>query len=380
MSVKLNKEQKDIIQAAKEFALKAFSEVMQDFDRNEAFDLDLLRKAAELGFVGVSFDEAYDGIGYSYFEHCLITEEFSAVDAGIGAAVLYPAVVGECIHLFGDESQKQSMLPRITSGEIVPALAVCEPETGTDMFSVATSAMRQNNSWIINGDKIFVIGGDYADYTCVLALTDPENPSPENRHSFILVPRETQGMSCERLEGKLGMRAATAARLSFSNVQVPVSNCIGSPGDGFRQARALQGRIDAMGAAMGVGVARAALHEGVTYSKARHAFGVPISSFQGIQAKLIEMATLMRAARNLYYEAASSLAAGNADYGLAAMAKRFSGKTALLCADEAVQIHGGYGYFDEYRVQRLYRDAKVVDLWEGSKELERQNILKTILG
>jgi len=379
MGVKLNSEQVDIMKAAREFAEKEFSEVMQEFDKDEVFDLGLLRKACELGFVGVSIDEAYEGIGYSYFEHCLITEEFAAVDPGIGLATLYPAVVAECIRIFGDGSQKKNLLPKIIAGEIVLALAITEPDSGFDIYSVSTTAALENDTWVINGDKAFVLGGDYADYICLLALTDPGNPSPENRHSFILVPKETQGVSWKRLEGKLGMRAATAAKLSFSNVKVSLSHCVGAPGNGISQARALQCRINTMVAAMGVGIARAALYEGANYSKRRHAFEMPICTFQGIQSKLIEMATLIRAARGLYYEAALSFNDSKIDYGFTAMAKRFSGKTALKCADEALQIHGGYGYFDEYRVQRLYRDAKVVDLWEGSKELERQDILKTIL-
>ncbi|MFH1351742.1 MAG: acyl-CoA dehydrogenase family protein, partial [Pseudomonadota bacterium] len=165
----------------------------------------------------------------------------------------------------------------------------------------------------------------------------------------------------------------------FSDVKVPLSNLIGAEGEGVREANEYFSRIYIMFAAMGVGIARAALDEGISYSKKRHAFDVPISSFKGIQAKLLEMATLIRAARNLYYEAACSLEKGNTDSALSAMAKRFAGEMAVKCADEALQIHGGYGYFGEYRVQRLYRDAKVVQLWEGTKELEKANILKTLL-
>lgn len=379
MDFKLNKEQQDIIKAAREFAIKEFSDVAYEFDRNETFDLNLWRKACELGFVGVYIDEKYGGAGYGCLEHCLITEEFWAVDPGIGTAIISTTFGAELLDLFGSEEQKQLVLPQLVSGKAIMATAVTEPDAGSDVAGASTTAVKDGDHWIINGTKMFITGGDIANYVNVFALTDPNHPSRHHRHSFILMPTDLPGYEANKLRGKLGVRASDTAELSFSDVRVPMANLIGTEGEGFHEVVELFNRVRPMVAAMGVGVARAALEESIKYTKKRYAFGAPLSSFQITQVKVAEMATMIRAARNLYYEAACSVDNESIDHALVAMAKWYAGEIAVKCADEALQMHGGYGYMDEYKVQRLYRDAKVVEIWEGTKEIEKLIIARSLL-
>jgi alkylation response protein AidB-like acyl-CoA dehydrogenase len=379
MDFSLTREQKDIVRAAREFAAGEFPDVAEEFDRNETFDANLWKKACQLGFVGVYIPEKYGGLGYGFLEHCLITEEFWAVDPGIGTAILSTTFGAELLELFGREDQKERILPRLASGEAIMATAVTEPDAGSDVAGASTTARREADEWVINGSKIFITGGDVAHYVNVFALTDPDQASRHRRHSFILVPAGTPGFEAKKMRGKMGVRASHTAELTFSDARVPLSHLIGDEGQGFHQVTELFNRARLMVAAMGVGLARAALEESIDYAKKRHAFGTPLSSFQITQVKIAEMATAVRAARNLYYEAAWSVDSGIVDHALIAMAKWYAGQIAVKCADEAVQLHGGYGYMDEYRVQRLYRDAKIVELWEGTKEIEKLIIARHVL-
>jgi alkylation response protein AidB-like acyl-CoA dehydrogenase len=376
----LSKEQQDIVRAAREFASKEFPDRAQEFDRNESFDLDLWRKACELGFVGVFIDEAYGGAGYGFLEHCLITEEFWAVDPGIGQAILSATFGSELLGLFGSEELKQLVLPQLVAGEGILATAITEPNAGCDVTGAATTAVRDGDHWVVNGSKMFATNGNLAKYMLIYCQTDPENPSRHQRHSFILVPTDTPGYESTKIRGKLGIRASDTAELSFSDMRVPVDNIVGNEGEGFYELMAFFNRTRLHICAQAVGLARAALEESVRHTKRRHQFGVPLASFQVTQFKLAEMATWIRAARNLYYEAAWSVDHGKVDHGLIAMAKWFSAEMAVRCADEAVQMHGGYGYIDEYKVQRLYRDAKILEIYEGTKEMEKTIVSRAILG
>ena len=213
----------------------------------------------------------------------------------------------------------------------------------------------------------------------MFCLTEPDNPSRHNRHSIILVPTDTPGFEANKIRGKLGIRASDTAELSFNNLRVPAKNLVGEEGKGFTQVMEFLNRTRIHVAAQGVGLARAALEEAVRYTKQRRQFGTPIASFQVTQFKIAEMATMIRAARNLYYEAAWSVDNGKIDPGLIAMAKWYAGYVAVHCANEALQMHGGYGYIDEYKVQRLYRDAKILEIYEGSKEIEKTIVARSIL-
>lgn len=380
MDFTLNKEQQDIIKAAREFALGEFPDVAQEFDRNESFDLNIWKKACELGFVGVFIDEKYDGAGYGFFEHCLINEEFWAVDPGIGQAILSTTFGSEILGLFGSEEQKELVLPQLVSGRAIMGTAITEPDAGSDVTGAVTTAVKEGNEWVINGSKMFATNGDLAKYILVFCLTDPENPSRHARHSFILIPTDTPGYESTKIYGKLGIRASDTAELSFNNVRVPVENLVGREGEGFSELMSFFNRTRLHICAQAVGLARAALEESVRHTKQRRQFGATLASFQVTQFKIAEMATHIRAARNLYYEAAWSVDQGKIDHGLIAMAKWFSAEMAVRCSDEALQMHGGYGFIDEYKVQRLYRDAKILELYEGTKEMEKTIVSRAVLG
>lgn len=379
MDFTLSKEQRDIQKAAREFALGEFPERAQEFDRNETFDLDIWRKACELGFVGVFIDEQYGGAGLGFLEHCLITEEFWAVDAGMANAVITSTFGSELLGLFGTEEQKQTYLPPLVGGEAIIGTAITEPDAGSDVTGAVTTAVRDGEDWVINGSKMFITNGSIARYLNVFCLTDPENPDRHQRHSFFIVETDRPGFEANKLHGKLGIRANDTAEVSFSNVRVPGKNLIGQEGNGFKELMGFFNLTRLHICAMAVGIARAAMEESIAHIKKRHQFGAPLASFQVNQFKVAEMATLIRAARNLYYEAAWLTDQGKMDHALTAMAKWFSGQIAVRCADEALQMHGGYGYIDEYKVQRIYRDAKIVEIYEGTKEIEKVIVARSLL-
>lgn len=380
MDFELSKEQRDIIKAAREFALGEFPDRAIEFDREETFDLGLWKKACELGFVGVFIDENYGGAGMGFFEHCLINEEFWAVDPGMGQAIMSTTFGSELLGLFGSEEQKKLVLPQLVSGEAILATAITEPDAGCDVTGAVTSAVNNGDELVINGSKMFITNGDLANYLLVYCLTDPENPSRHGRHSFILVPTDSPGYESTKIRGKLGIRASDTAEISFNNVRVPLDYLVGKEGEGFHELMAFFNRTRLHICAQAVGLARGALEEAIRHTKGRQQFGQPLASFQVIQFKIAEMATWINAARNLYYQAAWSADKGKIDHALIAMAKWFSAEMAVRCADEALQMHGGYGYIDEYKVQRLYRDSKILEIYEGTKEMEKTIVARSILG
>ncbi len=381
MDFKLSKEQRDVVRAAREFAVGEFTaERAVEFDRNETFDLDLWRKACELGFVATFIEEEHGGAGFGFFEHCLINEEFWAVDPGCGQAILSTTFGAELIQLFASEEQKQLILPALIEGEAMIATAITEPEAGSDPSGASTTAVADGDEWVINGSKMFITNGTLAKWVLVFCLTDPESPDRHGRHSFFLVETDRPGFTATKLHGKLGIRASDTAELSFSDVRVPDTNLVGTLNKGFEQLMAFFARTRLHICAQAVGLSRGCLDECVRHVKGREQFGKPLSSFQVTRFKIAEMATRIRAARSLYYEAAWLVDKGKIDHGLIAMAKWFSARTAVESADEAVQLHGGYGYFDEYKVQRLYRDAKILEIYEGTKEVEKIIVANSVLG
>lgn len=379
MDFSLSKEQKQICKAAREFAMAEFPQRAIEFDREETFDPAIWRKACELGFVGVFIDPAYDGAGYGFFEHCLINEEFWAVDPGIGSAVLSTTFGAELISHFGSEEQKSDTLPRLVNGQAIMGTAITEPDAGCDVTGALTTAVQEGDHWVLNGTKMFATNGTLADFVLVFCRTDPDNPNRHRRFSFILVPTDTPGFAATKIHGKMGIRASDTAELALNNVRVPLTNLVGNAGEGFYELMFFFNHTRLHICAQAVGLARAALEESIRHTKQRKQFGAPLASFQVTQFKLAEMATHIRAARNLYWEAAWRADQGKPDHALVAMAKWFSAKAAVQCADEALQMHGGYGYIDEYKVQRLYRDAKILEIYEGTKEIEKTIVAKSIL-
>ncbi len=380
MDFMLTKEQQDIIQAARKFAKGEFPERAVEFDREETFDLAIWKKACELGFVGVFIGQKYDGAGYGFFEHCLINEEFWAVEPGMAAQVLSTTFGAELIQLYGTDEQKQTWLPRLVTGDAIMGTAITEPEAGCDVTQAVTTAVKKEGTYVVNGSKMFITNGNLADFLLVFCQTDPDNPSRHKRHSFILVPTNTPGYQAIKIKGKMGIRASNTAEIVLKDIRVPQTNLVGEEGEGFYELMAFFNRTRLHIAAQAVGLARAALEESIQHVKGRKQFGASLASFQVTQFKIAEMATKIRAARNLYYEAAWNADRDNIDHALVAMAKWYSAKIAVECADEAVQMHGGYGYIDEYKVQRLYRNAKILEIYEGTKEIEKTIISKTILG
>lgn len=380
MDYSLSKEQKDIMRAAAEFARGEFPQRAQEFDRTESFDLELWRTACELGFVGTFISEENGGAGLGFFEHCLITEEFWAVDPGIGQSILSTTFGSEMLQLYGNEEQRQMVLPALVEGRAILATGITEPEAGSDPSRAATSAVRDGDGWVLSGSKMFISNGSLADWVLIFAATDPDNPDRHARHSFFLVPTDSEGFTATKLKGKLGIRANDTAELALAGVRVPDGAMVGEEGQGFQQIMALFNRARLHICAQGVGLARACLEDSIKHLRGRVQFGQALAKFQANQFKVAEMATRIKASKNLYYEAAWLMDKGKVDHGLIAMAKWFSARTAVEAADEALQIHGGYGYLDEYRVQRLYRDAKILEIYEGTKEVEKIIIAGTLLG
>lgn len=380
MDFQLTKEQKDIIQAAREFAEKEIAQIAQEFDQKEEFPKELWKKACDLGFVGVYIDEAYDGPGLGFFEASLIMEEFWRVDPGCGC-VLLAAFGTELIQNYGTEEQKRKFIPPVPQGEAIMGAAITEPDAGSDIFGVITFASRDGDAYVINGTKMFITNGSIADYLAVYCLTDPEAESRYERYSFFIVERDRPGFQANKLKGKLGIRASDTAEIVLNNVKVPKENLIGGKeGQGFPQVMDLFNINRVLAASQGVGVAQGALDQAITHVKKRQAFGQPIGKFQATQVKLAEMATMVEAARLLTYQAAWLIDHGKKDPRLIAMAKWLAGETGVRVTDDALQLHGGYGYINEYNIERFYRDAKIVEIYEGTKEMEKLTIAHQVLG
>jgi alkylation response protein AidB-like acyl-CoA dehydrogenase len=380
MDFELTDEQKDIQRAAREFAEKTFPEVAEECDLNETFPKALWKKACDLGFVGVFIDEAYGGPGLGFLEHALITEEFSRVDAGCGT-ILTTTLGSEFILFFGREEQKKKYLPLLPKGEAIMGMAITEPDAGSDVASVSTLARRAKDHYVINGSKIFITNGSMADYLVVLCVTNEEEKNRSKRHSPIFIETNREGFEANKLKRKLGMRASDTAEVSFSEVKVPFENLVGEgEGDGFYQLMTVFNHTRVAVAISGVGIAQGGLEKAIQYSKQRKQFGSPLSRFQGIQFKLAEMASLIEAARVLCHRAAWLVDQGKIDPKLISMAKWFGGEVAVKVIDEVVQIHGGYGYLGEYGIERLYRDAKLVEIVEGTKEIEKVIIARELFG
>ena len=379
MDFNLTKEQRDIKKAARDFAEGEFPDIAKECDREEKADRGLMKKACELGFVGVFIPEEYGGAGYGYLESALVMEEFWRVDPGLGGQIQSVCFGSEMILLFGTEKQKKKYLPPLCSGTAISGTAVTEPDAGSDVLSVSTRAEKKDGGYLINGAKMFISNASIADSLITLCLTNPDAASPHERHSVVIVETNRQGFEANKLKGKLGIRAHDTAEVSFSNVWIPEENRIGQEGKGFHYFMQFFDRSRAYVAAQGVGIAQGALEMAVKHVTKRKQFGQALSHFQIVQCKLAEMATLTEAARNLVYKAAWKLDQGDVQPMLISMAKWFAGETGVKVVDEALQLHGGYGYLDEYDISRFYRDAKIVEIYEGAKEVEKLVIARQLL-
>jgi len=371
----LTEEQKNIKQAAREFAEKEFKpELAREYDKKAEFPWELYRKAAKLGFIGISLPTEYGGQGLGTLEECLVREEFHRVDSTLGV-IIAGCYGSDLIAAYGTEEQKEKYLPRICRGEILSAMALTEPEHGTDAGAVGlnTVAVKDGDEYLINGNKTFISNGDIAEFVVVCCQTDPKADPPYRGVSQIIVEKGTKGFEARKLEPKMGYNALHHAELSFDNVRVPVKNLLGQENRGFYQvlSHLNKARIDA--AAWAVGVAQGAFERALRYSKERAQFGQPIARFQMTQWKIAEMSMNIEAARLLTYKAAWLLDK-KAESGLvtkyAAIAKAYAAKVAIQVVDEAMQIHGGYGYVDS-DLERYYRDCRAYNIIEGTGEILR---------
>jgi alkylation response protein AidB-like acyl-CoA dehydrogenase len=379
--VGLTAEQNDIKKAAREFAEKEFKDIARELDDNESFDDRLWKKTAENGFLGVFIPEEYGGAGLGHLEQCLIIEEFARIDGGIAQTMVSCYFGTQLIKLFGTEEQKQKYLPPVCNGTWRPGMASTEPDAGSDVASITTTALRDGDEYVINGNKMFITNATSADYLVVLCVTNPSKPRPYDRMSTIIVETNRPGYEATKLHGKLSIRCSNTGEVVFKDVRVPCSNLVGAEGKGFYQLMDFfnRARLDG-GAALAVGTAQGALEKAMAHVKQRKAFGGRLANLQIVQAKIAEMATLLEAGRSLLYRAALSVDAGEIDPALVAMAKWYTCEVAVKVADEAIQLHGGYGILKEYGVEHYWRDAKVFEIFEGTKEVEKMLIGKELLG
>jgi acyl-CoA dehydrogenase len=373
MDFDLTEEQRMLKDMAYKFAVAEFTPVSRECDQHEVYTPEIRKKAAEYGLVGAWVPEEYGGAGVGIMGNALITEEFCKVDMGIALNVVAASFGCEAIVDYGTEEQKKTYLSAVCSGEKVSAGAFTEPNAGTDVAGYKTRAVKDGNDYIINGSKIFITNGSACDFMVAQCITNPEEKK-HNSFSLIIVPADAKGISRNKIKGKMGIRSSDTAEIAFEDVRVPQSNLVGKEGNGFRQLMHFFDTTRIMVAAQGLGLSQACLKASIQYAKERAVFGSPLGSFQLTQKKLAEMAIQIEALRGLVYKSSWLIDAGRPDYLLAAMAKFFSGQTAVFCANNALEIHGGYGYIEEYPVQKWYRDAKILEIYEGTKEAEIMTI------
>lgn len=378
MDFYLTETQRQVKQLARDFAENEIAPNIKKFDTTGEFPAEIMKRLGEIGFLGITFPEKYGGAGLSYLDYVVIIEEISRVDPSIGLSV--SAHNGLCtnhIYLFGNDEQKRKYLPELCTGKKIGAWALTEPQAGSDAANLLTTAVKEGNHYILNGNKSFTTHGGVGEIIVVMAVTDKSKG--KNGISAFIVEKGYEGLIVGKKEDKLGMRASETCSLMFDNCKVPAENLLGGEGQGYRQAMEILagGRIGI--AALSVGLAQGALDLSLKYAKGRKAFGKYIAEFQAIQWKLADMATQIEAARLLTYKAAYLKDQGK-DYSLyASMAKYFASEVAVKCANEAVQIYGGYGYVKEYPVEKLYRDAKLLTIGEGTSEIQKIIIANKIL-
>lgn len=380
MDFTLTKEQRYIQQAAREFARGEFTDVAREFDLNETFPAAILKKARQLDLIGLFIPEAYGGPGLGYLDHALVLEEFWKIDPGIGQQLCSVSFGAEELLMYGTEAQKKTYLPALFTGDGIMGFAITEPDAGSDTAAAATTAVKDGGDYIINGSKVMIGNGTVATFMLVFCLTNPEAAAKTGRHSIILVETDRAGYKAEKMDGKMGLRCSDTAAVYLNDVRVPQHNRIGGEGDGFIQLMHFFDRSRAYVAAHGVGLAQGAMDQALQHIKGRKQFGRPIGSFQSAQFKIAEMATKIETARNTVYKSAWLLDQGRPDTRLTAMAKLYACHIAVEVVDEALQLHGGYGYFNDYAIERFYRAAKVLEIYEGAKEIEKIIIAREILG
>ncbi|MCB0864748.1 MAG: acyl-CoA dehydrogenase family protein [Solirubrobacterales bacterium] len=375
MDFELNDEQRLLRDTVRDFARNEVAPRAEEQDRNKAFPYELVEMMGGLGLMGIPFPAEYGGGGADSLSYALAVEELARVDSSTAITMAAHTSLGTMpIYLWGSEEQRADWLPSLCSGKRLAAFGLTEPEAGSDAGNVRTKATLADGEWVIDGAKQFITNSGTEISACVTitARTGPDEVSN------IIVPNDTPGYEVGESYRKMGWHASDTHPLSFDSARVPEANLLGPRGNGFKQFLQILdgGRIGV--AAMGLGLAQGCLDEALAYANERHAFGQPISRFQSIQAKLADMATEIEAARLLTYKAALLKDRGESFTLTAAQAKLKTGRLAVRCAEEAVQIHGGYGYIEEYPVCRHYRDAKILTIGEGTDEVQQMVIARAL--
>ena len=378
LDFQLSDEQQQLRRSVREFAEREILPNVMKWDEAGEFPLATIKELGKLGLMGVVFPNDLGGAGMGYVEYVTAIEELSRVDGSVGIIVAaHTSLCANHIFLAGNEAQKRKYLPRLASGEFIGAWGLTEPGSGSDAGSARMSAVRNKHGWVLNGTKTFCTNGHYADVLVVIAVTD--RAAHTHGLSAFIVEKGTKGFRPGKKENKLGLRASDTAELIFEDCLIPAENLVGAEGNGFIDAmRVLDGgRISI--AALSLGMAQGAYEAALNYSKQRKQFGRAISDFQAIQWKLADMATEIDAARLLTMRAASMKDAGLKSTLESSMAKLYASEVAVKCANEGVQIHGGYGFIKDYPAEKFYRDVKLCTIGEGTSEIQRMVIARQIL-
>jgi short/branched chain acyl-CoA dehydrogenase len=379
MDFDLTDEQRLLRDTVRDFARQEVAPVAEELDRTKAFPYELVAKMGELGLMGIPFPEQYGGGGADTLAYALAVEELTRIDSSVAITMAAHTSLGTMpIYMWGTDEQKDDWLPQLCSGQKLAAFGLTEPEAGSDAGNTHTRAELDGGEWVVNGAKQFITnsGTEISGCVTITAVTGRDNGNKEI--SNIIVPNGTPGFEAGEPYRKMGWNASDTRPLSFDDCRVPEASLLGPRGDGFKQFLAILdgGRIGV--AAMGVGLAQGALDEAISYSKERQAFGQPIGKFQAIQAKIADLSAQIEAARLLVYRAAILKDRGEAFTLTAAQAKLITGRLAVRATEEAVQIHGGYGYIEEYPVCRFYRDAKILTIGEGTDEIQQMVIARQL--
>ncbi len=375
MDFELSQEQRLICDLAREFARREILPVAAELDRREAFPRKIFQKAHELGLLNLTVPERFGGAGLGVLELCLVSEAMGWACTGITLALQLNSIVADVLQIGGSESQKATYLGRLAAGEI-GCYAVTEPAAGSDVAALQTEAVRRGDRYIVNGTKLWISNATEARFAIVFAKTDPQ--AGRQGITALLVEMDTPGVRVSRKLQKLGQRAAPAAELHFADVEVPVENRIGNEGEAFLIAMRVFDRSRPMIAAMAVGLIQRCLDESVGYATMRQTMGRPIIRHQAIGHKIADMAIRGEAARQLVYKAAWQADRGARNTLEAAAAKAMAADTATWAASEAIQVHGGMGYSTELPLEKLYRDAKVMQIYEGTSEIQRNIIVREL--
>ncbi|OXB01584.1 acyl-CoA dehydrogenase family protein [Flavobacterium pectinovorum] len=378
MNFEYNETQSMIAQSIKEFAEKNIRPNIMEWDEAQIFPVDLFKKLGEMGFMGVLVPEEYGGSGLGYHEYITVVEEISKVDPSIGLSVAaHNSLCTNHILTFGDEEQKKKWLPKLATAEYIGAWGLTEHNTGSDAGGMNTTAVKDGDSWIVNGAKNFITHAISGDIAVVIVRTGEKGDS-KGMTAFVF-EKGMPGFTSGKKENKLGMRASETAELVFDNCRVPDANRLGEVGQGFVQAmKILDGGRISIGA-LSLGISKGAYEAALKYSKERHQFGQPISSFQGISFKLADMATEIEASELLLHKAAFLKQKHKPVTTLGAMAKMYASEACVKIANEAVQIHGGYGYTKDFPVEKFYRDSKLCTIGEGTTEIQKLVISRNLL-